>query len=177
MPDTPAARLHAALREGMRSAGLFMALPWAAVSSAFLLAPPVLVWASAVVGSPKVTVAAAILAWLALAIGIVLVLLLGISGHVTRPLGRALGGAAAGLAGAAAVSIASCSGLLSVAVPDDSVVLLAVAGAFAGIAAPLAAAWARLRYDAGRDGVALAAGWAVALGGLPLLLYAAALAV
>lgn len=160
----------------MRQAGLFVALPWAAATSFFLLAAPVLVWAGAALPWPWPHVAwvTAGLAWVAVAIGSFLLAFLGTSGHVTRPAGRAFGGVAAGLAGATALSVASCTGLLSVAVPDDGLALL-VAAAVSGLAAaPLAATWARLRYDASRDGRVFAAAWALALGGLPPLLYLAA---
>lgn len=159
------------LHAGMRRAGLFAAVPWAVVVTGPLLGAPVagLVGVALVERLPLVAGAMTALAWLLYGVGVLLVGLLGVSGTVVKPAARVVGGVAAGLAGALAVSVAGCGGLLGAATGEPWLYVGALLTAL--LAAPAAAAWARLRYDATPTGATVAGLWALALGGGGVLLW------
>lgn len=159
------------LRAAWRQAGLFAAVPWAVAVTGSLLGAPVcgLAGVALVERLPLAAGLLSALAWLLYGVGVLLVGLLGLSGHVTTPASRVAGGVAAGLAGAVAVAVAGCGGLLGAATEGRWLFVGALLSAL--LAAPAAAAWARLRYDATPTGATVAGLWALALGGGPVMLY------
>lgn len=172
-PDGP--QFEAGFREAFRVLGLWSVLPWGLAISALLLAGEgALAWALRNGAEPATPgeISAVLAGPCLVACALFLCFVVGISGTVSSPLGRAAAGRAAGLAAVAGLSVAvfaGCAGPVSGRLDAASVPVL--------LAAPLAGAgafgWARMSYDS-TAGAALASVWAALLALVPLLPLVAA---
>ncbi len=168
----PAHAVRHAIDEAFRAMGLLAVAPWALVAGACLFGGLLIPMVARVPGVPgRFVIGGALLTWGAIGLGIVLTGVMAISGHVSTPASRVVGGVLAGLGAALGVATAACAGAVGLADPVNGLFLLAVAALGVIVAAPAASVWARKRYDAGPVGAAIAAAWPVFVVGVPLVFY------
>lgn len=153
--------------DAIRSAGIWSVLPAAVVTTALLFAAPAFALVGAhLEGGVQIVVIG--VSWLAELCAFVLVGITGLSGTVSSPARRVVGGMAVGLGAALCVIVASCGGLVGA-----SGVPLGFGAGLAGalLAAPLGATWARLRYGADAVQAAVALAWVVGASVVPLSIW------
>lgn len=150
MPE--ATPLNQQINQAWQQLGMFGALPWAAFTT-------VLAWVGAVLLALPVV---APLGGLLVAFALLFLPFLGLGGIRTRPLGPALGGAAAGVAAGCLVDLAIVVGLAGPSL-EPGAAWWAGAAALTLLAAGLSPVWARLRWGASPGAMGVVLVWTVAL--------------